>query len=285
MNAIEHRENNMNAVDDNVELSYSVTTPSLQSTNPMMRIKAVSQLSNDFSEKATEKLFEALYDGDQRVVLAALQAMNKRDIEPAISLVNALFLSSSSQSLDKVCLDIIAKIGDQQSRRLLYKRFPRPEGMSMTLLPHYINALGAIGEEDEVELLSRIVNNFWGLYRNELLNALERIISRLDHVIVSIDVINAFQKLFDDAEPRDRKRIIELIPHISNELMLSVLLCGLENEHPSVRKASVTVLGCIGSEFAHRELERHFREEDHEEVLEEYARWLLFAEDEYAAQM
>lgn len=267
-----------NTFDTSLTTSTSAANP-LRNANPMVRIKAISQLGNDVSETATEKLLEALYDGDQRVVLAALQAMNKRDIEPAISLVNALFLASSSQSLDKVCLDIIAKIGDQQSRRLLYKKYPRPEAMSMTLLPHYINALGAIGEEEEVELLARIVNNFWGLYRGELLSALERIIFRLDHLVVSNDVVSAFQMLYDDAEPNDKKRVINLIPHISNQLMMSILLCGLENEFATVRKAAVTVLGCIGSELAHRELERHFRIEEHEDVLDEFARWLLFSDE------
>ena len=257
--------------------SFSAAT--LHNTNPMVRIKAISQLSNDMTEAATEKLLEALYDGDQRVVLAALQAMNNRDVQPAISLVNALFLASSSQSLDKVCLDVISKIGDQQSRRLLYKKFPRPEAMSMTLLPHYINALGAIGEEEEIELLSRIVTNFWGLYRAELLTALERIVLRLDHVVVSNEVVSAFQMLFDDAEPSDKKRITNLIPHVSNQLMLSILLCGLSSEYSSVRKASVTSLGSIGSEFTLRELERHFREEENEEVLEEYARWLFYVDE------
>ena len=251
----------------------------LHNSNPMVRIKAISQLSNDQSETATEKLLEALYDGDQRVVLAALQAMNKRDVQPAISLVNALFLASSSQSLDKVCLDIISKIGDQQSRRLLYKKFPRPEAMSMTLLPHYITALGAIGEEEEVELLARIVTNFWGLYRAELLTALERIVLRLDHVVVSTEVVTAFQMLYEDAESQDKRRVIHIVPHVSNQLMHSILLCGLESHYIAIRKAAVNVMGEICSEFTRRELERHFREEEQEEVLDEYARWLFHTDE------
>lgn len=279
-----HKENvnietKVNELDNNISLSVSLSEPSIHSQNPMLRIKAVNQLCNDFSETATEKLFEAMYDGDQRVVLAALLAMNKRNIEPAISLVNALFLSSNSQSLDKICLDIISKIGDQQSRRLLYKKYPRPEAMSMAVLPHYINAVGALGEEEEIELLARIVNNFWGLYRVELLNALSKIIKHLDHVVVSNNAVSAFQKIFEDADPHDKKKIIELIPHISNQLMLAILICGLQNQNESVRRAAVAVLGRSGSEFALRILVRHFRDEENEEVLDEYAHWLFISDD------
>ncbi len=262
------------------EQEYLPTEALLRHPSPNVRIKAIRQLQSINSEESSRMLMELLYDGDQRVVLATMQALQARKLVPAVSLVNALFLSSTSDTLDKICLDMITQVGDQQSRHILAKKFPVPETVSMTLMPHYIAALGKVGEEQEVETLAHIANNFWGLFQPALLDALERIIQRLKKVEVSEKVVDALQKLYDDGDHQAKTRVLNLSPSIHHPLIQRVLICGIQNEYAQIRMAAVSALGAIGTPVIMGILERYFREEEDEEVLEEFARWLLPTFDE-----
>src|SRR5512145_2960565 len=97
------------------------------------------------------KMVEGQKSADQRELVHVLQEIEQKNEKSAINLVNALFLSSSSQSLDKVCLNIFVKIGDRRSLSLLYKKYPTPQAISMSLLPSYINVLAHLGEKDELD--------------------------------------------------------------------------------------------------------------------------------------
>ena len=221
------------------------------------------------------KMVEGQKSADQRELVHVLQEIEQKNEKSAINLVNALFLSSSSQSLDKVCLNIFVKIGDRRSLSLLYKKFPTPQAISMSLLPSYINVLAHLGEKDELDVLARVASIFGGLYRGELLAALESVVAKVGPVDVSYEVVSGLQKLYEVTEPRERIRLIQLAQRMNNDLMISIMLCGLEAEDETVRKAAISALGEHGSETAQRELVRAFRKEEDEDVLQEFEQWIF----------
>lgn len=221
------------------------------------------------------KMVEGQQSPDQRELVHVLQEIEQKNEKSAINLVNALFLSSTSQSLDKVCLNIFVKIGDRRSLSLLYKKYPTPQAISMSLLPSYINVLAHLGEKEEIELLARVASIFGGLYRGELITAIEHIISKIGTADVSYEVVAGLQKLYEVTDARERVRLIGLTQSLRNDLMISILLCGLESEDDDVRIAAIAALGELNSSTARRELIRTFRKEQSEDVLVEYERWIF----------
>lgn len=221
------------------------------------------------------KMVEGQKSADQRELVHVLQEIEQKNEKSAINLVNALFLSSSSQSLDKVCLNIFVKIGDRRSLSLLYKKYPTPQAISMSLLPSYINVLAHLGEKDELDILARVASVFGGLYRGELLTALENVVAKVGPTDVSFEVVTGMQKLYEVADSRERVRLIQLAQTLRNDLMISIFLSGMEAEDVTVRKAAITALGELGTETARRELVRAFKKEEDEEVLQEFEQWIF----------
>lgn len=221
------------------------------------------------------KMVEGQKSADQRELVHVLQEIEQKNEKSAINLVNALFLSSSSQSLDKVCLNIFVKIGDRRSLSLLYKKYPTPQAISMSLLPSYINVLANLGEKDEIELLARVASIFGGLYRGELIAAFEQISAKTGPIDVSNDVVYGLQKLYEVTDPGERIRLIELSQLLQNELLIAIPLCGIEAEDPAVRKAAIAALGPRENQLAHRGLVRAFRKELDEDVLQDFEPWLF----------
>ncbi len=259
--------------------SNSTLDTSESSRNNQEQIHTIKR--GDASQVSEERLFEALCSPDQRQVVHALTELERRSITPDINIVNALFFASGSQAVDKCCLKIAARSGNEQSLQILRKKYPRPETLQMNFLPVYLNALGGIGTEAEMECLATIVTSFFGLYRAELLGAFERIAERARSAAVSENVVRALQTLYQEGDVTEKIRILNLIPFLVNELLFAIVICGVEDEHVSIRKSAVRILARAETDFSRRELERHFREESEEEVLEEYAR-RLFLEDEYS---
>jgi hypothetical protein len=256
----------------------STATPETGDSSFNRGERAASSRRVDAARASEEELIEALYCPDQRQVLLALTELGRRNVSPEINVVNALFFASGSQAVDKCCLKIVARSGNEQSLQILRKKYPRPETLQMNFLPAYLNALGGIGTQEDLECLGKIVNSFFGLYRKEALDAFERIAGRSHNAPVSAEVVRALQTLYQEGDLDEKIRILNLIPCLVNELLFAIIICGVEDDHVSIRKTAVRVLGQAETDFTRRELERHFREESEEEVLEEYAR-RLFLED------
>jgi hypothetical protein len=213
---------------------------------------------------------DAAGESDQHLIMSALREIEDNNEKSAVGLVNALFLSSTSHSLDKVCLNIFAKMGDEKSLHLLYKKYPTPDSISISLLPYYIGAVGFLGGEPEIDLLARLSATFWGLYRAEILNALEQISGRCGSVRISDATVSALQNLYDAADEAERIQILRLCPRYENQLLLSVVLCGVESEFTEVRRAAIAGLAAIDSHSARIALQRAFLNETDERLLEDF---------------
>jgi len=220
-------------------------------------------------------LGETRGEGNQHLILSALKEIEQNNEKTAVGLVNALFLSSNSHALDKVCLNIFSKLGDSQSLELMYKKYPTPETLSLSLLPYYIRAIGFLGGEKEIDLLARVTNTFWGLYRNEMITALEQIARRSGNIGITDASVSALQKLYDAGDELEKQRILELSRDLSHELLVRINLAGLYSDCSSIRKIAISVLGCNGSALARNELARALRRETDDRLLEEYDKWLI----------
>lgn len=213
---------------------------------------------------------DAAGESDQHLIMSALREIEDSNEKSAVGLVNALFLSSTSHSLDKVCLNIFAKMGDEKSLLLLYKKYPAPESISISLLPYFISAVGFLGGEAEIDMLARLSATFWGLYRAEILDALEKINGRCGAVHVTDATVSALQNLYDAADEAERIQILRLCPHYANQLLLSVVLCGVESEFTDVRRAAIAALAAMDSRSARIAYERAFLNETDERLLEDF---------------
>jgi hypothetical protein len=209
-------------------------------------------------------------EGDQHLIMSALREIEDSNERSAVGLVNALFLSSTSHSLDKVCLNIFSKMGDEKSLLLLYKKYPTPESISISLLPYYISAIGYLGGEAEIDLLARLSATFWGLYRSEILGALGQIAERLEKVQVSDAAVTALQSLYDAADENERIQIQQLCAVFNNHLLLSVVLCGVESEYTEVRRAAIAALATMDDRSARLAYHRAFLAETDERLLDEF---------------
>lgn len=217
---------------------------------------------------------------DQHLIFSALKEIEQSNEKSAVGLVNALFLSSTSHALDKVCLNIFSRMGDEQSLQLLYKKYPTPESISISLLPFYIRSIGFLGGAKEIETLSKYTNTFWGLYKDEVLQAYEDISRRVGRITVSADVVNALMNLYEAGDESERKRVVELSARLSHQLFLAILLTGIYSDTVTVRRAAIDALGTFEGPVAHLALQRAFRHESEEELLEAYVPWLFHANDE-----
>jgi len=242
------------------------------SVNKSIFIKAMQYSS---AQNQYQSLFEGKKDSDQHLILSALKEIEHSNEKNAVGLVNALFLSSTSHALDKVCLNIFSRLGDEKSLQLLYKKYPTPESISISLLPFYVKAIGFIGEAKEIELLAKVTNTFWGLYRSEVLRAFEQISERIGKTSVSDAVVTAMQNLYETGDEADRRRIISLCAQYDNELLLGVFLCAIESQNTFVRKAAIPALGALESLTARASFINAFRKEDNDELLETYEAWLF----------
>lgn len=214
-------------------------------------------------------------ESEQHLILSALEEIERQNEKNAIGLVNALFLASTSQSLDKVCLNIFARLGDQQSLALLYKKYPSPESVSISLLPHFIRALGAIGKEPEIELIAKVSNTFWGLYRHEVILSFEQIRERTGATEVSANVVTALQNLYDSGTEGEKIRVLGLCEAFHHQLLLGIMSCGLDSERQQIRKAAIRALGLSKSVAAERMLVKAMRNEMIEDMLVSYEPWLF----------
>ncbi|MDH7515937.1 MAG: HEAT repeat domain-containing protein [Bacteroidota bacterium] len=172
-------------------------------------------------------------------------------------------------------MNIFSKLGDVESLHLLHRKYPTPESISITLLPHYIRALQCLGGAEEIHVLARLANTFWGLYRAEILAAFESITERTGRIEVGEEVVHALQYLYDAGDEPEKIKVIGLCNVCMHQLLLSILLCGIESENRNVRKAAIRALGKFGGATAISALRRAFQNEQDESLLEEYADWLF----------
>ena len=245
------------------------------SVNKAIFMKAVQQSNaSDPLEQNPERK-----SGEQHLILSALQEIEQSNEKTAIGLVNALFLSSTSHALDKVCLNIFSRLGDSQSLKLLYKKYPTPESISISLLPYYIRALGFLGHEAEIEQLAVLGKTFWGLYRSDMIGAFESIAERTGAVDVSDDVVRCLQHLFDASDATDKKRIIELGSKFQHGLYLSIIISGVQSEIAYVRKAAIPMLGNAKGHMPSHVLAAALKHETDEDILEEYDAWMYHSQE------
>jgi hypothetical protein len=212
---------------------------------------------------------------DQHLIFSALKEIDDNNEKTAVGIVNALFLSSTSHSLDKVCLNIFAKMGDEKSLFLLYRKYPTPESISISLLPNYIRAIGYLGGASELDLLAKIATTFWGMYRTELISAFDQISRRSDGVAVSDAAVQSLQHLFEASDEPEQVNIIGVCTRLSNQLMLSIILCGIESMYADVRRASIAALDRFEGEGAKQAYRRAFFMENDERVLESFEQYLF----------
>jgi hypothetical protein len=222
-----------------------------------------------------ENLFDTKQDGDQHLILSALKEIEQSNEKTAVGLVNALFLSSTSHALDKVCLNIFSRLGDGQSLRLLYKKYPTPESVSISLLPYYIRAIGFLGASDEFELLAKLTRTFWGLYRKDIISAFEQIGRNADPVEVSDMVASALVGLYEAGDEVEKQQIVDLTSPMSNDLLLSVYLSAVESENSYLRRSALARLAGSDRPAARRALELSLRRECDESLLDEHEAWLI----------
>lgn len=214
-------------------------------------------------------------DQDQHLILSALKEIDDANEKTAVGVVNALFSSSNSHSLDKVCLNIFAKMGDEKSLFLLYRKYPTPESISISLLPNYIRAIGALGGASEIDLLARIAITYLGMYRAEFIAAVDQISHRNADLSVSDTTVHGLQQMFEVSDESEQVSIIKLCSRLSNQLLLSIILCGLASTYAEVRKASIMALSRYESEAARSAYRRAFLMECDEDILEEFEPFLL----------
>ena len=214
---------------------------------------------------------------DQHLILSALKEIDEKNEKTAIGVVNALFLSSTSHSLDKVCLNIFAKMGDEKSLFLLYRKYPTPESISISLLPNYIRAIGFLGGASELDLLAKVASTFWGMYRSELISGFDQISQRADNIVISDSAVLSLQQLFEVSDEIEQAKLIAVCSRLTNELLLSIILCGLESPHAEVRRVSIGVLSRYQSQAARHAYRRAFLMENDEQMLDEFDPTLLTA--------
>lgn len=242
------------------------------SVNKLMFIKAM-QYPNQ--ARPIEGAPEGAWENEKFVLSSTLKEIEDSNDKNAVGLLNSLFLSSTSHVLDKVCLNIFSKLGDEQSLELLHKKYPAPESISITLLPYYIRVLQYLGGEKEIELLARIANTFWGLYRSEILSAMEEINQRVGRLVVSADVVRALQYLYDAGDESEKKKVLNLASCFTHQLLLSVILCGIESDIANVRKSAIAALGTYGGGTAYNAMRRAFQNESDESLFEDYEAWMF----------
>ena len=212
---------------------------------------------------------------DQHLILSALKEIDESNEKTAVGIVNALFLSSTSHSLDKVCLNIFAKMGDEKSLFLLYRKYPTPESISISLLPNYIRAIGYLGGASEFDLLAKISMTFWGMYRTELIAAFDQISHRHDGAAISDTAVQSLQQLYEVSDEIEQAHIITMCTRLSNELLLSIILCGVESMYTDVRKVAIAALRRFSNEAARHAYRRAFLMECDEQLLEEFEPFLV----------
>ncbi len=234
-------------------------------------IKAMQHLQQGRPQDSSESAWET----EKFVLSSTLREIEETSDKNAVGLLNNLFISSTSHVLDKVCLNIFSKLGDEQSLQLLHRKYPTPESIGISLLPYYIRVLQFLGGVREVELLARIANTFWGLYRSELLAAFEDIVRRTGAIDVSDEVVRSLQYLFDAGDESEKIRVLALCNDFRHQLLLSVILCGIESDSVGVRKAAIAALGSDMSNAAANALRRAFQNETDESLLEEYEKWIF----------
>jgi hypothetical protein len=252
--------------------------------NSVDKILFMKTLGQTGASGQIERTVGAKGETEQYLILSALEEIEKKNEKNAIGLVNALFLSSTSQSLDKVCLSIFARMGDQKSLELLYRKYPAPESVGISLLPHYIRAVGALGRVEEIDLLSRISNTFWGLYRHDVIESFELIRQRTGPVAVAEDVAESLQTLFDSGTESEKIRVLGLCEAFHNDLLFGLMTYALTAERTLIRKAAIQALGRLDRAPARDALVRAMRDETHDELLPCYEPWLFrFPESENPA--
>ncbi len=227
------------------------------------------------STPSGQQQFDSRHDGDQHLILSALKEIEQSNEKTAVGLVNALFLSSTSHALDKVCLNIFSRLGDEQSLRLLYKKYPTPESVSISLLPFYIRAVGFLGGVEEYDLLARLTRTFWGMYRKEIITSFESIARRSEQADVSELVAEALIGLYEAADDSERKQIVDMTAGMRNSLLLSTWLSAIESEHAYLRRAAIPRLASSDRPAAARALHQALRRETDEHVLVELENWLF----------
>ena len=242
------------------------------SVNKSMFIKAMQYPNHP---RPPEEVPDGAWDNEKYVLSSTLKQIEDSTDKNAVGLLNSLFLSSTSQVLDKVCMNIFSRLGDKQSLELLHKKYPAPASIGITLLPYYIRVLQFLGGEQEIETLARIGNTFWGLYRAEILDAMEEISHRIERIHVSDDVVTALQYLYDSGDENDKIKVLSLTSLFSHQLLLSIALCGIESDHAGVRKAAISALGTYGGDTAYNALRRSFQNESDDALFEEYEIWLF----------
>lgn len=243
--------------------------------NSVQKNVFMKTMQNSTPQGQPQQQFDPRHDGDQHLILSALKEIEQSNEKTAVGLVNALFLSSTSHALDKVCLNIFSRLGDEQSLRLLYKKYPTPESVSISLLPYYVRAVGFLGGPEEYDLLAKLTRTFWGMYRKEIIASFESIARRASQVEVSDGVAEALLGLFEAADDAERKQIIDMTASMNNSLLLGAWLSAMESEHAYLRRAAIPRLASSDRPAAARALQQALRRETDEHVLGELERWLF----------
>ncbi len=219
--------------------------------------------------------FNADGEHDQSYILTTLKDIEHRSEKSAVGFVNTLFSSSSSQSLDKVCLNIFTKIGNEDSLDLIHGKYPHAMAVGLSLLPSVITVFSTLGGHREVEYLLKIEKTHPDMFTDTVVDAIHRIAARNAPLRLSEALVPMVQELYFESARHLKVRILDFLPFLDQPLLLSLVVCGINSEDSELRMHAVQSAAAFDAALIRPIILQAFRQEEDEDVLFCYDPWLI----------
>jgi len=131
---------------------------SMESDDPMERLKGIKSLTDLKSDQAVDLLLQALGDEDMRVRAKAIDACgNLRATAATPVLIQQLFMKDTAPEVKKRILASLGKIGDARAAKPITEFLDRDIDSSMRGTAIY--ALGDLGAADSLPTLDKIAQS------------------------------------------------------------------------------------------------------------------------------
>lgn len=213
-----------------------------------------------------------LNDPDINIVITAVEYLGSLDAREYAGSINQVLKKANNLLLRCTCLEALAKIGNEESKQIVYELFPDPEAIKGLELFSYLKFLAKQGDAGTLPFVLTLMKNNGRLLAKEIINTLEGILERgADGNLAEEMLSEILNFIAGDINSINKYELLVFLGQFHNPAILGPLLEYARSEDKLVALGAIEGLGLLGRKEATlvlRELMASANDEDIMDALE-----------------
>ncbi len=208
-------------------------------------------------------------DVDINIVITAVEYLGSLDAKEFADNINQVLEDAQNLLLRCTCLEALAKIGNEKSKKLVYRMFPDPEDIKGLELFSYLKFLSKQGDALILPFVLTLMKNNGRLLAKEIINTLEGILERAAEANLAEEMLTEILNFIaSDINSINKYELLVFLGQFHNPSILEPLLEYARSEDKLVALGAIEGLGLLGRQEARPILEELLAGAKDEDIID-----------------